>query len=303
MSSTVAFPSSDDPKRRSNASVVSRQATALEVCDLVYENPFVTATSRGTIGDIYSLSHQLSKVDAPKPLSLLRHILGLGRADSEPWFQVVRMWTEIGEVCESESFGVHAGFPVPETLPQGHGFTSDAGGACRHSLNGAWPAGPLSSGGGPPDPPVPMMPVVDAVLRLPSPLHLRLPVLTRLSFNEQGRITHHRDLWDVRDLVGLFPGAALAQWIGTRLAARGLSMASRLGAKLEGGDSGDWDMSVPHPGGAPPLATQKDIRSIQDLHIGFGVAASHPAPSQLGGEEWRATNAVANGHCQASPGG
>ncbi|TFY69191.1 hypothetical protein EVG20_g3248 [Dentipellis fragilis] len=36
MSSTVAFPSADDPKRKSNASVVSRQATALEVCDLVY---------------------------------------------------------------------------------------------------------------------------------------------------------------------------------------------------------------------------------------------------------------------------
>ncbi|TFY69194.1 hypothetical protein EVG20_g3247 [Dentipellis fragilis] len=320
----------------------------------VYENPFVTATSRGTIGDIYSLSHQLSKVDAPKPLSLLRHILGIGRADSDPWFQVVRMWTEIGEVCESESFGVHAGFPVPETLPQGHGFTSDTGGTRRLSLNGP---GPLSSKGGPSDPPVPMMPVVDAVLPLPSPLHLRLPVLTRLSFNEQGRITHHRDLWDVRDLVGLFPGAALAQWIGTRLAARGLSVASRLGAwvvrsllhchlvigisregiaeigtcrsHMPAGVCGELCISTLywHPGDASPRRRPLlcyTERRIRTQHPGSShrvrCRSIAPAPSQLSVgvicirrrdpcgmhrpcQGCRGEDAVANGHCQASPDG
>ena len=32
----------------------------------------------------------------------------------------------------------------------------------------------------------------------PSPLHLKLPIITRLSFNDAGKITHHRDFWDVK---------------------------------------------------------------------------------------------------------
>lgn len=35
-------------------------------------------------------------------------------------------------------------------------------------------------------------------LYIPSPLHLRLPIMTRLSFNDVGKITHHRDFWDVK---------------------------------------------------------------------------------------------------------
>ena len=31
-----------------------------------------------------------------------------------------------------------------------------------------------------------------------SPLHLRLPVTSRLSFNDTGKITYHRDIWDVK---------------------------------------------------------------------------------------------------------
>ena len=65
-------------------------------------------------------------------------------------------------------------------------------------------------------------------LGLPSPLHLQLHILTRLSFNEQGRITHHRDIWDVKDVLGLVPGVSLAQWIGARLAATSLTIAARL---------------------------------------------------------------------------
>jgi hypothetical protein len=52
--------------------------------------------------------------------------------------------------------------------------------------------------------------------------------MTRLSFNEQGRVTHHRDFWDVKDVLGLVPGLTLAQWMGTRLAAKGFSFASRV---------------------------------------------------------------------------
>lgn len=72
-------------------------------------------------------------------------------------------------------------------------------------------------------------------LSLPSPLHFQLHIITRLSFNEQGRITHHRDFWDVKDLLGLVPGVSLAQWVGSRLAAHGLSMVIRLFGVRAGG--------------------------------------------------------------------
>ncbi|KAG8812676.1 hypothetical protein FRC17_001907, partial [Serendipita sp. 399] len=50
-----------------------------------------------------------------------------------------------------------------------------------------------------------------------------------LTFNEQGRVSAHRDFWDVKDLVGgLVPGARAAQWVLTRLAARGFATASWL---------------------------------------------------------------------------
>ena len=75
-----------------------------------YENPVITATSRDSIGDIHSLSQYLSELDAPKPTSLLRNLLGLARipTDRESWFQVSRMWTEVDDVCENESFGESA---------------------------------------------------------------------------------------------------------------------------------------------------------------------------------------------------
>lgn len=38
-----------------------------------------------------------------------------------------------------------------------------------------------------------------------SPLHLHLPIITRLSFNDAGRITHHRDFWDIKVRMHRFP--------------------------------------------------------------------------------------------------
>jgi len=63
-------------------------------------------------------------------------------------------------------------------------------------------------------------------LTVPSPFHLQLRIISKLTFNEQGRISAHRDFWDVRDLVGLIPGATAAQWVLTRLAAKSLATAS-----------------------------------------------------------------------------
>jgi len=74
----------------------------------------------------------------------------------------------------------------------------------------------------------PSLPLPGTSLSLPSPLHFQLRVITRLSFNEQGLVTHHRDIWDLKDVMGLVPGVSLAQWIGTRIAATGLSYISKL---------------------------------------------------------------------------
>ena len=73
----------------------------------------------------------------------------------------------------------------------------------------------------------PSLPIPGTSLSFPSPLHLRLRIITRLSFNEQGLVTYHRDIWDVKDLIGMLPGMTLAQWLGTRIAAVGLSYLSK----------------------------------------------------------------------------
>jgi len=38
---------------------------------------------------------------------------------------------------------------------------------------------------------------------------------------------HHRDFWDVKDMLGLVPGVGLLQWISGRVAARTLGLISR----------------------------------------------------------------------------
>jgi len=88
----------------------------------------------------------------------------------------------------------------------------------------------FSSLSGPQQPSLPTLTVPGIGVTLPSPLHLQLHVFTRLSFNEQGRIIHHRDVWDLKDLVGLIPGGMLSQWVASRLAARVLSAVSRVGS-------------------------------------------------------------------------
>ena len=76
-----------------------------------YENPFITATSRSIISDIYALSRQFSSIDVPRPLAMLYTLLRLRPPDSANyasdgvWFKALRVWNEIGEISESESFG------------------------------------------------------------------------------------------------------------------------------------------------------------------------------------------------------
>ena len=56
--------------------------------------------------------------------------------------------------------------------------------------------------------------------------------------NEQGRITHHRDFWDVKDLLGLVPGVSLAQWVTTRIAGYSLSVLGKFSMWVFGGSRG-----------------------------------------------------------------
>ncbi|KAH7931180.1 hypothetical protein BV22DRAFT_1027407 [Leucogyrophana mollusca] len=268
-------------------SIVSRHATALEVCDFVYgnspspsfldaaelfyeeharyENPFITATSRSVISDIYTLTRQLCTVDVPKPLAMLYTLLRFRPPDggsSNKWFQALQVWSEVGEISESESFDGHKKSIVEHTLnilffPGLH--TGSFGPRPLHPPSSASdspfsfaspnPACPtdthlthppqalhLSLYGQPPSDP--SLPVPYTPLAIPSPLHFQLHILTRLSFNEQGRITHHRDIWDVKDVIGLVPGMGLAQWIAGRIAARGVAWVSRA-VMGRCGDSGD----------------------------------------------------------------
>ena len=74
----------------------------------------------------------------------------------------------------------------------------------------------------------PSLAVPGTSITLPSPFHLKLRIISKLSFNEQGLVTHHRDVWDVKAVVGLVPGVALMQWVGTRAAARAVALIGRL---------------------------------------------------------------------------
>lgn len=74
----------------------------------------MTANGRAIIGDIYSLSRKLSAIDVPKPLAMLYTLFGVRKRAydardmdprDDPLFRALRVWTEMGDISESESFG------------------------------------------------------------------------------------------------------------------------------------------------------------------------------------------------------
>lgn len=238
----------------SNMSMISICATALDVCEYVYgdgvtpfdaiarfyetnaiyENPFLTATSRSVIADIHRMTRQLSTVDIPRPLAMFCTLFGLrlppSLHDAGPLFRGLRVWTEIGDICENESFDGHRKTIIEHTL----NVLLLPGIHCDGHRTGDTSDSLISTTGSPIShsqihhPSSPSLPIPGTSLSIPSPFHFKLHVITRLSFNEQGRITHHRDFWDVKDVIGLVPGLTLAQWIGTRLATKGVSFVSRV---------------------------------------------------------------------------
>ncbi|KAF8659132.1 hypothetical protein AX16_001902 [Volvariella volvacea WC 439] len=247
----------------SNLSMISLRAAAVEVCqsvygdnrfsvdavdrfyetnaithldeDLSYENPFLTATSRSVISDIHRLSRSLSAFDVPRPLAMICTLFRLNTSSAGylensldgPLFRAVRVWNELGDIAESESFDGHRKTTIEHTLnvlllPGIHsGYPPNLDPVDSPSSSGTSLVAHFQ-------PPSPSLTIPGTSIAIASPFHFRLHIITRLSFNEQGRVTYHRDFWDIRDLLGLVPGVSLAQWIGTRLVARGISYAFRL---------------------------------------------------------------------------
>ncbi|KAF8842008.1 hypothetical protein BDN67DRAFT_966354 [Paxillus ammoniavirescens] len=199
-----------------------------------YENPLVTATSRSVISDIHALVRLCCAVDVPKPSSILRAILRRRppvNPDGEPWFRALRVWTEVDDISETESFDGHKKSLVEHTVnvlffPDLHTtYRIPKIFLLRHPPPS--PSEPGSSQLSLALPASPSLTIPGTRISLPSPLHFQLPVMTRLSFNEQGQITYHVDIWDVRDVLRLIPGVRVVQWFLGRAGAMGLSWISR----------------------------------------------------------------------------
>src|ERR1700731_967674 len=84
-----------------------------------YENPFLTATSREVLSDIHTLSRKLSHVNVPRPLAMFCTLFGLrqpdsGSAQDDILFRALRIWTDLGDISESESFGMRS---PPSSFP------------------------------------------------------------------------------------------------------------------------------------------------------------------------------------------
>jgi hypothetical protein len=100
---------------------------------------------------------------------------------------------------------------------------------------------------------------------VPSPLHATLAISSKLTFNDAGRVTYHRDTWDARDLVALLPGGSLVQWATSRASAHALGLAGRLGAWALG-----RSIPRPLPQSAPPAIALRDERDM-DFERGRGT--------------------------------
>jgi len=218
--------------------------------DAVYSNPLLTASSGDVIKDIHSLMHQFTTVSIPTPFSIVKSIFG--RDTSTNWLSLAKVWSEVGEVCESDLYDGHRKVVIEHTvyllfLPD---LFSPDGGPRQDIV-------PFSNISGSPysldststtfAAPSQNHPTLGSAARVLMALarQVSLPVHTRLSFNDSGRIVHHQDIWDVKDVLALLiPGMSVAQWISSRLLARSLASVFDVYAWMKGPDklkSGDLE--------------------------------------------------------------
>lgn len=82
------------------------QTLSIKTLCIVYENPFITATSREVIMDCHNLTRYVSDIGVPRPRALLATLFGRrGNQEEENWFEALKCWSEIGDIAESEGWG------------------------------------------------------------------------------------------------------------------------------------------------------------------------------------------------------
>lgn len=281
---SVAFPAEADTQPSPNLSIISTMhASSLDICqsvygetpssqdaierfyepNAVYENPVMTTTSRAMLSDVYRFSRQFNAIDIPRPLAVIYTLFGVKPPEyvDKPLLHALRAWSEIGDISEAEAFDGHRKTIVEHSLnvlflP---GLHTDCSPNFGHSTDSL-----LSV---PQHPNHPGIRVPGTSLNVPSPLHFRLHIITRLVFNEQGRITHHRDFWDIRDIMRLIPGVPFAQWIGSRVVGLGLTYVAR--AWMKGSKTSNSEEKKGQKG---PGSVCRDESGDLELGIGHGIA-------------------------------
>ncbi|KAI0832707.1 hypothetical protein BC628DRAFT_1309494 [Trametes gibbosa] len=278
MPNSISFPSApslsssqESVVDHSSALSLAHHRTAADVCDLfygasppawqaverlydahaTYENPFLTATSRNTISDVHALGHALSELNVPKPWAVLSALFRIS-ADARwgtAWFRGLSMWNEVNNISECDTFDGHKRAMVEHTLhililPGLHSASTST--PSRLSSSDSTLSLLLPDPANPSGSHLPQYPSLS--LWPPSPFHLKLPIITRLSFNDAGKITHHRDFWDVKDLLGLLPGMTLVQWVSSRLAAQSVRGIVRVGRAFLRSPPQDEETGVPRAG-------------------------------------------------------
>ncbi|CDZ97738.1 hypothetical protein [Phaffia rhodozyma] len=208
--------------------------------DAVYENPILSFYSKPSITDAFLLSRFVSSFRGPAlsvlypttwargTINMIKSIWGSQEnknSQSEHGWKVVSVWSEIGDVTESESFdGFHVGILdhtlhisiLPSLFP-------------LRIFGHSPPLSDTNSSDSSPHPEV--LSVTEVLPHFAGPgnkslLHINLRIVTIFQFNDNGLISYHRDHWDVRDLIeGIIPFSGLAGSIGRYLgglALRGL---------------------------------------------------------------------------------
>ncbi|KAF8341268.1 uncharacterized protein EI90DRAFT_1710612 [Cantharellus anzutake] len=215
--------------------------------DAVYSNPLLTASSGDVIKDIHSLVHAFTAFSLPTPLSLFKRMLR-SKAETE-WLNIARVWSEVGDVMESDVYDGHRKVIIEHTVyllffPDI--FAPDSAPTQSDLLRFSSTSSTISSSTTTPGDTTPTSFRNLSLYSHPSQHHLHhtpqkqtisstarallslcrrvtLPVHTRLMFNESGRVVHHQDVWDVKDVVRMIPGMSVMQWAGSRLLAGALS--------------------------------------------------------------------------------
>lgn len=258
----------------------------------VYENPLLSFSSLPAITDAFLLSRYVSSLCVPglglslslSPTRWLRgaaeflrssiswrkpasHGAAAAAADDKDdtrrgQWKVASVWSECGDIAESESFD---GFIV---------------GVLDHTLHiQLAPSLALLHGSSPAPAPGHAADPSEAYVRPappPSLFHIQLRMLSVFQFNEAGRIVFQRDHWDVRDLVeSIVPGAGLAGAVGRWAGGLGLRLVGRVVGGC-GPDKGRRSAAARRPtsaGTTTPAETAR-LEEKVDHHAAAGVDSS-----------------------------